>query len=171
MNKTLFIDTETTGLSRCGGDDLVEVSVVDDDGIVLLSTLVNPGRKIPAVACNIHGITDEMVAGSPRAEDVRKTVAEIIRDRDVVIYNASFDRQFLDLAGARTVACCMLRYAEHAGEWNAYFGNFRWHRLSAAAGETGFVWPKSGAHRAEADARACRHVWRWLDQHETATAE
>jgi hypothetical protein len=39
MNKTLFIDTETTGLSRCGGDALVEVSVVDDDGNVLLSTL------------------------------------------------------------------------------------------------------------------------------------
>lgn len=165
----LFIDTETTGLSRFRGDDLVEVSIVDDEGNVLLSTLVNPGRKIPASARDIHGITDEMVAGAPRAEDVRKTVATIVRDHDVVIYNSAFDAQFLDLGGARSVACCMLRYAEHAGEWNEYYGNWRWQKLATAARETGFAWPESGAHRAEADALACRHVWRWLEQHQTET--
>ena len=171
MNKKLFIDTETTGLSRSGGDDLVEVSVVDDDGIVLLSTLVNPRRKIPASATDIHGITDAMVASAPGADEVRKLVADIVRDHDVVIYNADFDSQFLELSGARSVACCMLRYAEHAGDWNDYFGNWRWHKLSVAASKTGFTWPDSGAHRAEADALACRHVWRWLEQHETEPAQ
>ena len=63
------------------------------------------------------------------------------------MYNAEFDRQFLDFAAARSIACCMLRYAENDGEWSEYFGNWRWQRLSAAAGETGFVWPKSGARR------------------------
>jgi DNA polymerase-3 subunit epsilon len=171
MKKTLYIDTETTGLSRRCGDDLVEVSIVDDDGIVLLSTLVNPGRKIPAVACNIHGITDEVVADSPSADHVRTLVADIVRDQDVVIYNAAFDRQFLDLTAATSIACCMLRYAKHAGEWNDYYGNWRWQRLSVAAEATGFAWPNSGAHRAEADAQACRHVWRWLEKLETETVQ
>jgi DNA polymerase-3 subunit epsilon len=171
MIKRFYVDTETTGLSRSGGDDLVEVSVVDEYGNVLLSTLVNPGRKIPRAASNIHGITDDMVAGAPAADYVRKLVAQIVRDHDVVIYNSAFDEQFLDLRSARSIACCMLRYAEHVGEWNEYFGNWRWHKLSAAAGTTGFAWPKSGAHRAEADAQACRHVWRWLDQHVTAPAQ
>jgi DNA polymerase-3 subunit epsilon len=171
MIKTLYIDTETTGLSRSGGDDLVEVSVVDGYGNVLLSTLVNPGRKIPTAASNIHGISDDMVAGAPGADYVRKLVAEIVRDCEVVIYNADFDRQFLDLSAARSIACCMLRYAEHAADWNDYFGNWRWHKLAVAAAETGFAWPNGGAHRAEADAQACRHVWRWLDQHVTAPAQ
>ena len=43
----LYIDTETTGLSRRSGHELVEVAVVSDDGSALLSTLVNPGQPIP----------------------------------------------------------------------------------------------------------------------------
>ncbi len=42
---TLFIDTETTGLHRNDGDDLVEVAVVDDDGALKLSTLVDQSRQ------------------------------------------------------------------------------------------------------------------------------
>ncbi len=165
---TLFIDTETTGLHRNDGDDLVEVAVVDDDGALKLSTLVDPGRPIPAAAIAIHGITNEMVAGAPSADEVRRIVADLCACHDVVIYNASFDKQFLDLSGASSIACCMLRFAEFYGEWNEYYGNYRWQRLATTAFETGFQWPTTGPHRALADAMACCHVWRWLGARDAA---
>ena len=164
----LHVDTETTGLYRNDGDDLVEVAVVDDDGGVRLSTLVHPGRPIPACATAIHGITHEMVAEAPPADEVRRIVSDLCAGRRVVIYNANFDRQFLDLSKAASINCCMLRFAKYYGEWNEYYGNYRWQKLGTAALETGFRWPESGAHRALADALACRHVWRWLDAAERA---
>ena len=39
--RTIFLDTETTGLNRAD-DDVLELSVINDAGDVLLDTLVQP---------------------------------------------------------------------------------------------------------------------------------
>lgn len=76
---------------------------------------------------------------------------------------AAFDVQFFPshLFHDSQVECAMLRYAEWNGEWNDYYGNYRWHKLHVAAAATGFnedvEW-----HRALGDTIACRHVWRHL---------
>jgi len=163
-----YVDTETTGLHRAGGDELVEVAVIDDCGNVLLSTLVNPGLGIPLEATAIHGITDEMVAAAPPPETARTLVAALCLGHEVVIYNADFDCGFLDLRSAASVECCMRRFARYHGEWDELRAGYRWKRLKFAADYAGFEWPLGGAHRAAADAMACRHVWRWLDEQEAA---
>ena len=47
--RTIFLDTETTGLNRAGDDDVLEVSVINDAGDVLLDTLVQPMFTIPTI--------------------------------------------------------------------------------------------------------------------------
>ena len=154
--KTVFLDTETTGLGY--GSELVEVAVIAEDGSVLLDTLVNPGHPIPPEASGVHGITDAMVADAPAAAEVKARVAEIVRGKRVVIYNAAFDRRYLDLGSAAAVECCMLAYAAIAGEWSDYHGGYRWQRLSAAARHVRHQWT-GASHRALADTQACRSVW------------
>ena len=64
----VVFDLETTGISRVY-DEVVEISAVKvRSGKVVdeFSTLVNPGRHIPAGASQVNGITDQMVADAPR---------------------------------------------------------------------------------------------------------
>ena len=58
-----ILDTETTGLYDDA--EIVEISIIDENGGVLLDTLVKPLKPIPAEATAIHGITNEMVATAP----------------------------------------------------------------------------------------------------------
>ena len=63
---TVF-DLETTGISA-HTDDIIEISAVKvRNGVVqdTFSTLVNPGRHIPAQATKVNGITDQMVSEAP----------------------------------------------------------------------------------------------------------
>jgi DNA polymerase-3 subunit epsilon len=152
---TLFLDTETTGLDR--SDRLVEIGVVDDAGAVVFQSLINPGMPIPPAASKVHGITDEMVRDAPRLDAVTPALrALLIADGEVVIYNAEFDQRFFPRRfwADINVTCAMLRFGDEVG---------RWHKLADAARRVGHVWD-SGAHRAVADARACRSVWNWLEK-------
>jgi len=152
---TVYLDTETTGLSPAKGDAIVEIAIVDGNGRVLIDTLVNPGRSIPWQASNIHGITDDMVRGQRTLSQLMPRVLEIVESEQVIIYNARFDAPFFPggLSQARSVECAMLRFAELRGG--------RWQKLDAAAQHVGHRWT-GAAHRAMADALACRSVWNWL---------
>ena len=152
---TLFLDTETTGLDRT--DRLVEIGVVDDAGTVAFQSLINPRIPIPEEASDIHGITDDMVAPAPPLDAViDKLRALLLADGKVVIYNADFDRKFFPRKFWKgiTVTCAMVRYRTDIG---------RWDKLGNAARRAGHAWTDE-AHRAGADALACRSVWNWLER-------
>lgn len=61
--ETVFIDTETTGLDSTA--EAVDIAVVDAGGHILMDTLVQPKRRIPAEASRIYGILDSVVADAP----------------------------------------------------------------------------------------------------------
>lgn len=145
-----------------GDDELVEVSVVDLDGHVLLDTLVRPIKRTEwPEAERIHGISPHDVASAPTFEDIKPLIVDSIKGREVVIYNARFDTRFIGrevMQHASSVRCAMLRFAEWEGEWSDYWRGWKWHKLVDAAHYFGYHWAGS-AHRAQADALACRHVW------------
>ncbi len=152
---TLYLDTETTGLSPAHGAALVELAVADDQGKPVLDTLINPGIPIPADATRIHGITDAMVRTAPSLSAVIARLRPIIASAErVIIYNASFDMPFLpqNIWGSTHVNCAMRTYAELRGT--------KWQKLEAAAAQVGHVWTGT-QHRALADALAARSVWHW----------
>ncbi len=151
----VYLDTETTGLSAASGDTIVEIAIVDHNGRPLIDTLVNPQRAIPWQATKVHGIRDDMVRGKPTLGQILPDIREAIRGKELVIYNASFDVSFFPnrLADAAAVRCAMKAF-------NAARGG-RPHKLTIAAEYVGHTW-RGTAHRALADALACRSVWEWL---------
>lgn len=125
----VIADTETTGLVRAEGAELVEIGAwrwVYDQGLVgpfPFETLVNPGCPIPAVVSAIHHLTARDVDGAPDPELARVMFAEWANARGcdaVVAHNAEFDRQFLpDVAPW----LCSKRLAQHVILDAPAFGN------------------------------------------------
>jgi DNA polymerase III epsilon subunit-like protein len=161
--ETVYLDLETTGLYP-PADEVLEVAIVDAQGQVLLESLVRPEHTTAwPEAEAIHGIAPGSVQDAPTLEGLRSLIRAAVCGKTLVIYNAPFDLGFLpdELAQAAAVHCCMRAFAEHYGEWSAYHGTYRWQTLSTAADYVRYR-GIAGAHRARADALACRAVWRYL---------
>jgi DNA polymerase III epsilon subunit-like protein len=156
---SLIMDTETTGL----GDDaeIVEITLIDTTGKVLLNTLVKPRSVIPESAIAIHGITNEMVSDAPSWIKVCSKFYHLISGRKVVIYNSDYDTRLLEQTNAANwivgpccieqpvFECAMLAYAEFYGQ-KGMRGGYRWQKLTAAA-EQQNVTIEGTPHRALSD--------------------
>jgi DNA polymerase-3 subunit epsilon len=99
--RQIVLDTETTGLYARNGDRVVEIGCVE---LVdrkptgrRLHKYLNPEREVPIEAQRIHGLTDEFLADKPKFRDVAAELADFIRDAELVIHNASFDMEFLNV--------------------------------------------------------------------------
>ena len=169
--QTVYLDTETTGLRGIhagGSDEIVEIAICDDDGVALVDSLVRPTTKTDwPDAERINKIAPATVADAPTLEDLLPVIRAAVEGRRVVIYNAAFDVQFFPDTVFETskIACCMLRYAEHAGVWDDYRAAWKWHKLISAAERIGYK-PDGDFHRALADTLATRAVWNWLNLHD-----
>ena len=92
-------DTETTGI-WAPVNRLVELSAVKftliDGEIDTMDYLINPGRNIPEEVIKIHGITDEMVKGKPKANEILKEFIDFCGSDSILIaHNAPFDISFV----------------------------------------------------------------------------
>lgn len=162
--RPVYLDTETTGLG--GLDEIVEISIVDDDGCALVNTLVRPTQRMPLDVIRIHGITDEMVRLSPLWRDVWPDAWEVMKSRPVVIYNASFDLRLIQQSHARNkmqwretinTVCAMQLYSR-------YRGSYQYVRLEEARQQCRLSFPNS--HRAAADAMLTRALFHFMAEHE-----
>lgn len=155
----VVLDTETTGLDKPA--EICQIGIIDCDGNTLMDTLIRPKRPIPQAAINIHGITNEMVADFDTWPDVRGWVLSYIQGKDVIVYNAVYDRKIMhwtdeawecprvEYKEFSTWYCAMEAYAEHYGEINEYRGSYKWQRLTNAMAQQGL--PVSDAHSALGD--------------------
>ncbi|GHA34232.1 exonuclease domain-containing protein [Photobacterium aphoticum] len=165
LENAVILDTETTGLDS--NAEIVEISVIEAaTGNVLLDTLVTPVQLIPAEAIAIHGITNRQVSGSPIFPKVFKQLLEIVKGRNVLIYNAAYDMRLISQSMKRygidvfpfNTQCVMEWYAEFYDEWNDYHDNYKWQSLTNAARQQGIDISDLKAHRALADCEITRRV-------------
>ncbi len=93
----VVFDLETTGINP-ERDSIIEISalkVKDHRVVEEFSTLVNPGRHIPAGATAVNGITDRMVADAPDVRTAIERFVEFIGDNILVGHNIhTFDMNF-----------------------------------------------------------------------------
>jgi len=172
MENFLYVDTETTGLDPCR-DELLSVSVLDNDNRVLFHSYIKPRhRRKWRDAQKIHGITPELVKHAPTYTMVKKYLADIFRNRKIVMYNAAFDTDFLaeSLTDCDSIYCCMLEFAEYNGEWNDYYNDWKWIKLAEAVKK---VSPQFNfcAHDSLEDCKATREIWQFLMNRKNTTME
>ena len=91
--EALVVDTETTGLSK--KDEIIQLAILDLDGKVLIDTLLKPTVPISPEAYEIHGISYQSLKNAPSILDLYDEIANLIRNRYLVAYNAAFDQRLL----------------------------------------------------------------------------
>ena len=99
----VVVDLETTGGSAhsCEITEIGAVKVRGGEVVGEFQTLVNPGASIPPFIAVLTGITDAMVAGSPRLDQALPAFLEFARGAVLVAHNAPFDLGFLKAGCAR----------------------------------------------------------------------
>ncbi|AUV95455.1 3'-5' exonuclease (plasmid) [Klebsiella oxytoca] len=164
----VIIDTETTGLKDF--DEIIEITIINMRGEILLNSLVKPSRPIPPDVTKINNITNEMVADAPTWHDVFPAVLKIILKHKWLAWNSSFDARlmvqtclksgFFDgLKPHRITSIIMAIETRHIdakavydqwyGEFDEKRKNFKKQSLATAAARHGIS--TAGAHRALAD--------------------
>lgn len=121
MRKSIFFDTETTGVNP-QKDLIIEIAAYDPEGNREFVSFVNPGCPIPPDATAIHKITDEMVQDAPSFAEVGEQFREFCGQHAVLIAhnNDRFDKLFLHEEANR-----------HRLEWPKswlYFDTLNWAR-------------------------------------------
>src|SRR5450759_2269696 len=93
----VVLDFETTGLTPAY-DRTIEVAatlLVDHRPLETFHQLMHPGMRLPSFITSLTGITDAMVRGQPRPEEVMPRLQQFVRGLPIVAHNAAFDRGFL----------------------------------------------------------------------------
>jgi len=93
-------DLETTGLSS-RDDKIIEIgAVLMENGRELdrFQTFVDPGMKLSRDTTELTGITDGMLRGAPKLEEVFPKFLEFVGGRVLVAHNADFDTGFIRAA-------------------------------------------------------------------------
>lgn len=172
MSNYVYVDTETTGFDifpkdsmsanlwkKTAKEELLSVSVIGDDGECLFHSLIKP-KKIRSweKAQAVNGISPEMVENAPFFDDdVKDQLKSIFKDKEVVIYNWSFDSFFLRdvLPEAKAIYCCMREYA------GVIEG--KWQKLINAVKQVNPSF-EFDAHNSLEDCKATREVWHYVLQ-------
>ena len=99
MNE-VFLDTETTGLSFRDGHKIVEIACIETKDLIttgkVFHKLINPKRSVPEEAFKIHGFSQEFLSDKETFDQVADEFLNFIKDKKIIIHNASFDLGFLD---------------------------------------------------------------------------
>jgi DNA polymerase-3 subunit epsilon len=99
--RQIVLDTETTGLNPKLGDRIIEIGCVEILSRRITESqfhvYVNPEREIELGATRIHGITLEDLAAKPKFAAVAREFLDFVRGAELIIHNADFDVEFLDL--------------------------------------------------------------------------
>lgn len=149
--KFVVIDFETTGTnynySSPEMDEILSVSIINQDGKVLLNTLCNTERKKSwSNAQRVHGISPQDVQGYPTFPQILPQVLEILSSVDFVIaYNIVFEYRFvksyIQITNPQYFSDYDINWAMHKDPMDMYakhVGSRKWIKLSEAAKSFGY---------------------------------
>ena len=118
MTTVAVIDFETTGLSPAMGDRATEIAIVilEKDRVVdRYQSLMNAGVRISYFIQAYTGISNDMIATAPKADQVMAEASRFVAGRPMAAHNASFDRRFwaaelerIDHPAPQPFACTLL---------------------------------------------------------------
>jgi DNA polymerase-3 subunit epsilon len=99
MNE-IFLDTETTGLSPNDRHKIVEIACIETNDLILTKNIfhkiINPQRDVPDGAYKVHGFSTDFLKDKETFDKVAQEFLDFIKDKKIIIHNASFDLGFLN---------------------------------------------------------------------------
>ena len=174
LNKIICVDVETTGLSQAD-DEILQLSIIDGNCKTLFNKYIKPTRKTKwSDAQKIHGISPEQVKKLPTIKEHLPVLNEIFAGAELIIgYNIDlFDYGFLIEAGISIpdktpTYDVMLEFAPIYGEWNNYFGDYKWQKLTTCAAYYGYKWGSDKAHDSLSDVKATLYCYYKMQNKDT----
>ena len=98
--REVFLDTETTGLSYRDGHKIVEIACIETLDLIptgnIFHKLINPERSIPEEAFKVHGFSEKFLRDKVTFDKIADEFLDFIKEKKIIIHNASFDLGFLD---------------------------------------------------------------------------
>jgi DNA polymerase III subunit epsilon len=156
----VVIDLETTGL-KPGPAAITEIAAVrikEGRPEEEFTTLVNPGRRIPAAITRLTGITSDMLRDQPSIATIFPQLQAFLGSAVIVAHNADFDLSFLNFDAHRLLSApllnpslCTLRLARRL------LSGLRFRSLDMVAASLGVSC--FDRHRALGDARITAEVF------------
>lgn len=167
------LDCELTGLDP-GQDRIIEVAAVRFVGDKILDsfeTLVDPECTIPELSIAIHHITQDMVEGKPKMQDILPELLKFIGKSIVVGHGVNFDMEMIALSAERAGIPCTLRQ-------NRFLDTLRMARLYGESPVNSLEYlrqhfniEQEGAHRAMNDVTVNMEVFKFLAQRYKTTEQ
>ncbi len=161
--KYVVFDFETTGLNAGGGDSIIEVGAVkilNGEIIDRFSELVDPGKPLAPKITEITKITDDMLKGKSKEEEVIKRFIDWFGDLPLVAHNAKFDLSFLEMAYSKynlgTFNNTVIDTLELSRTLDT---NYSRHSLSALVRRYNVDFDEESHHRADYDAEGTANVF------------
>lgn len=170
LNEYCVIDTETTGIQNA---EMVQIAILHSNGYQYKS-MVKPSKPIEPGASKVHHITDEDVERSPSALQIVKNIP--VRGL-IIIYNAPYDTEVIKRSVSSLgstynfeagIYDAMLIYAAFKGEWNDFYGNYKWQKLGDACAQCNLTITED-LHDAMADAIMTERLVKWVAQQKLST--
>ncbi|MBN2739884.1 MAG: DNA polymerase III subunit epsilon [Rhodobacteraceae bacterium] len=99
--REIVLDTETTGFEPGEGDRIVEIGAIELFNHMptgrTYHQYINPERKMPQSAFEVHGLGDDFLADKPKFAEIGLDFLNFIGpESKLVIHNAKFDMKFLN---------------------------------------------------------------------------
>ncbi len=162
----VVIDLETTGFN-VEHAEVIDIAAVRVEGGIItekFSSLVYPGFFIPERIKELTGITNAMLVGQPKIEEVLPQFLEFIKDNILVGHFIEQDIKFLDKYYKRLYGkkfkrptLCTLKLSRKL------FPNLKKYSLKSLSDFFGYE--TNGIHRALKDAELTAHIFlRMLDE-------
>jgi len=98
-NRSIVLDTETTGLDPKQGHKIVEIGAIElinrKATGQTLHYYLQPDLIMDDDVIKIHGITNEFLVDKPRFADISDDFFAFINNAELIIHNANFDLKFI----------------------------------------------------------------------------
>ena len=160
MNKLLeetyvIFDLETTGLDPKDGTSIIEIGAVrvkNNEIIDRFDELIDPGVKLSDEIIRITNITDEMLVGKPKEEEIVKKFITWVGEDILVAHNARFDLSFMKLAYLKySLGAFNFNVIDTLGISRYLDPQERYHNLTVLMERYQINWDEDKHHRADYD--------------------
>lgn len=174
-SRMIVLDLETTGFSDYR-NDVLQVSVIDGDGNVLINSYVKPYYNSSwEEAQRINNISPDMVADAPELHELLPKLKGVFESCDTIVgYNTYFDLTFLKFLdfSKKNIIDVMDDFAPVYGEWSDYHEDYKWQKLVTCAQYYGFDWNsiQEDPHNSLGDCYATLHCYNKMhNKHERSS--